>query len=167
MEVKKVEIWDAYLEDGTLAGCDLIRGEAISPGLFHLVSEIIVRHKDGTYLLMQRDYNKPNYPGLYEASAGGSALKGEDAYSAAIRELKEETGIEAKELVQIYHCNMEDAIYIGFLCETDCDKHAITLQKDETISYIWLEKDKFLRFVESDQYIEVHRKRLEGFCHKI
>lgn len=49
-----MEIWDAYLEDYTLAGCDLIRGNEIPNGLFHLVSEVIVRHKDGTYLLMQR-----------------------------------------------------------------------------------------------------------------
>jgi hypothetical protein len=37
-----MKIWDAYKEDETLAGCDLIRGEAIPKGLFHLVSEIIV-----------------------------------------------------------------------------------------------------------------------------
>lgn len=63
-----MEIWDAYLEDGTLAGRDLTRGSQIPYGLFHLVCEVIVRHKDGSYLLMQRDYNKINYPGLYEAS---------------------------------------------------------------------------------------------------
>jgi 8-oxo-dGTP diphosphatase len=48
--------------------------------LFHLVSEIIVKHEDGMYLLMQRDWKKPNSPGLYEATAGGSALKGEVTY---------------------------------------------------------------------------------------
>lgn len=42
----KVEIWDAYFEDGTLAGCDLIRGEQIPNGLYHLVCEIVVRHND-------------------------------------------------------------------------------------------------------------------------
>lgn len=56
-----MEIWDAYKEDLILAGCDLIRGEAIPKGLFHLVSEIIVKHKDGMYLLMQRDWKKPNF----------------------------------------------------------------------------------------------------------
>lgn len=71
-----MEIWDAYLEDGTLAGSDLTRGSEIPHGLFHLVCEVIVRHIDGSYLLMQRDYNKINYPGLYEASAafGGKRI---------------------------------------------------------------------------------------------
>lgn len=123
-----MEIWDAYYEDGTLAGFELIRGQQIPDGLYHLVSEVLVRHIDGSYLLMQRDHNKPNYPGLYEASASGSALKGESALCAAIRELKEETGITANKLEQIYYYIGMDTIYIGYLCNTDCDKHSITLQ---------------------------------------
>ena len=53
-----MEIWDAYRADGSLAGCDLVRGEPIPPGLFHLVSEVLARHTDGGYLLMQRDWRK-------------------------------------------------------------------------------------------------------------
>ena len=136
----------------------MIRGNQIPNGLFHLVCEIIVRHKDGTYLLMQRDYNKTNYPGLYEASAGGSALKGETALEAAERELKEETGIEANELIQIYRYISKDTIYMGYLCESDCDKNSITLQDEETISFVWLEKKDFLIFVESEKYILAHKK---------
>ena len=79
-----MEIWDAYFFDGTLAGQDLIRGEPISDGLYHLVSEILVRHIDGDYLLMQRDPRKPNYGRFFEATAGGSALKGEDALTCAV-----------------------------------------------------------------------------------
>ena len=85
-----MEIWDAYREDGTMAGCDLVRGRKIPKGLYHLVCEVLVKHKDGTYLLMQRDWKKKNYPGLYEATSSGCALKGESSYEAAIRELKEE-----------------------------------------------------------------------------
>lgn len=89
-----MEIWDAYYPDGTLAGCNLVRGKPIPDGLYHLVSEILVRHIDGDYLLMQRDPRKPNYGGFFEATAGGSALKGEDAYCCAKRELHEETSID-------------------------------------------------------------------------
>lgn len=49
-----MEIWDAY--DAKLNKIDetsLIRSEEIPDGMFHLCCEIIVRHKDGTYLLMQ------------------------------------------------------------------------------------------------------------------
>jgi 8-oxo-dGTP diphosphatase len=162
-----MEIWDAYKQDGILAGCDLIRGEAIPEGLFHLVSEIIVKHEDGMYLLMQRDLKKPNFPGLYEATAGGSALKGEEPYDAAVRELKEETGIEAKKLKQIYKCTSKDTIYYGYLCETDCDKESITLQEGETISYLWLTKEEFLKFIESDKYIQSYKDRMREYLDSI
>jgi 8-oxo-dGTP diphosphatase len=162
-----MEIWDAYKEDGTLAGCDLIRGEEIPYGLYHLVSEIIVKHKDGMYLIMQRDWEKTNFPGLYEASAGGSALKGEGPYEAAIRELKEETGIDADKLKQIYKCIGKNTIYYGYLCETDCNKEDITLQEGETISYLWMTKEEFLKFVESDEYVEEYKERMSEYLDSI
>jgi 8-oxo-dGTP diphosphatase len=158
-----MEIWDAYRENGTLVGCDLVRGDDIPNGLFHLVSEILVKHTDGMYLLMQRDWEKPNYPGLFEASASGSVLKGENAYNAAIRELKEETGIEVNELKPIYKIVRKDTIFYGYICETDCDKNSITLQNGETISYLWLSKEDLFKFANSDKYVQTHKNRLEEY----
>lgn len=86
-----MEVWDAYNKEFVkIEGMTLIRGEAIPDGFYHLVSDIIVKHVDGTYLLMQRDIRK-NFGGMWEATAGGSALKGEGALACAIRELREET----------------------------------------------------------------------------
>ena len=93
-----MEIWDGYLNDGTLANQDLVRGEPIPKGLYHLVSEILVRRVDGDYLLTRRDIRKNNYGGWYEATAGDAALKGENKVSCAIRELLEETGITSGDL---------------------------------------------------------------------
>ena len=162
-----MELWDAYREDGTLAGCNLVRGNVIPDGLFHLVSEIIVRHEDGMFLLMKRDLKKLNFPGLYEASAGGSALIGEGPYDTAIRELKEETGIEAQKLEQIYKYISKDTIYYGYLCKTNCDKNSITLQEGETISYLWLRKEEFFKFIESDKYIQSHKERMSEYLDTI
>ena len=51
-----MELWDAYnIKEEPISGVTLVRGEKVPDGLFHLVSEIIVRHADGEYLLMQRD----------------------------------------------------------------------------------------------------------------
>ena len=97
-----MEIWDAYDRQGVKTGKDLIRGEEIGEGLYHLVCEVVVRHRDGDYLLLQRDFGKEAYPGYEEIGAGGSALKGETPLQGAVRELREESGIEAGELEEIY-----------------------------------------------------------------
>ena len=158
-----MEIWDAYLPNGILAGCDLVRGEPIPNGLYHLVSEILVRHTDGDYLLMQRDFRKPNYGGYFEATAGGSALKGEDAYFCAKRELREETGIDAGTLTNIGRFVSHDTIYENFLCVTDCDKSSVKLQEGETVSYKWISEAEFIDFVNSGAMINVQFRRYEPY----
>ena len=158
-----MEIWDAYLADGTLAGCDLVRGEPIPKGLYHLVSDILVRHTDGDYLLMQRDPRKPNYGGYFEATAGGSALKGEDALTCAKRELREETGIATGTLSKIGRFVSHNTIYETFLCVTDCDKDSITLQEGETVSYQWISEAEFIDFVNSDAMIDVQFRRYKPY----
>ena len=162
-----MEIWDGYLADGTLAHRDLVRGEPIPSGLFHLVCEILVRHIDGDYLLMRRDLRKHNYGGYYEATAGGSAIKGEDKESCARRELFEETGISSDALLEIGRYTSHDTIYYNFLCVTDRDKSSITLQEGETISYKWISENDFIAFVNSDEMIDVQRTRYQDFLVKM
>jgi len=164
-----MEIWDAYYEDGTLAGCDLIRGEIIPDRLFHLVCEVIVRHKDGEFLLMQRDHNKKMYPGMFEASASGSALKGESAIEGAIRELKEETGIDGSNLKFICKCTnaATRGMYYIYLCNTDCNKDSIILQEGETISYRWMGQDEFMKFVETEKYVKPDKERKQIYLNSL
>ncbi|MCR4929068.1 MAG: NUDIX hydrolase [Lachnospiraceae bacterium] len=140
-----MEIWDAYDENfNIIEGVTLVRGEEekIPEGVYHLVVDILVKHKDGTYLLTQRDPNKSN-GSMWEASGGGSALKGENAYEAALRELREETGIIAKELKEVGRVVRPEtkSIYVVFVCKTDCDKDSIILQEGETVAYNWVDRD--------------------------
>lgn len=162
-----MEIWDGYLLNGALANQDLVRGEPIPQGLYHLVSEILVRHVDGDYLLMRRDLRKPNYGGYYEATAGGSALKGENKESCARRELFEETGISSDAFVEIGRYTSHDTIYYNFLCVTDCDKSSVSLQEGETTSYKWVSENEFIAFVNSDEMIDIQRERYYKFFLKM
>lgn len=164
-----MEIWDGYYEDETPAGVELIRGQAVPKGLLHLVSEILVCHEDGDYLLMQRDFKKETYPGLYEASAGGSVLKGETPLQGALRELEEETGIRADFLTQIYRKinSRRDAIHYGYLCRMKGDKNRIRLQEGETVSYRWLPREEFLKFTESEKFVPSGRERLSQYLESI
>jgi 8-oxo-dGTP pyrophosphatase MutT (NUDIX family) len=162
-----MELWDAYKSDGTPAGCDLVRGEPIPKGLYHLVSEVLVRHTDGDYLLMQRDPRKPNYGGFWEATAGGSALKGEDELACAKRELREETGIVFRTLEEIGRFVSHDTIYCTFLCVTDAEKSVVILQDGETVDYKWISEEAFIDFINSGEMINVQKLRYQNYFEKI
>ncbi len=160
-----MEIWDAYDEKmNKIDGVSLVRGEPIKEGYYHLVSEIIVRNKDGSYLLMQRDERK-HLGGMWEASAGGSALQGEDPFACAIRELYEETGILSDELIEIGRVRHDGhkTIYVEYLCNTDVDKDSIVLQDGETSSYKWVTGEE-LRLMSRD---ELATQRIQNFMEEL
>lgn len=160
-----MELWDGYYKEGTHAGVTLVRGQEIPDGIYHIVCEVLVRHVDGDYLLMQRSYEKPNHGGKYEATAGGSALCGENVLDCVKRELYEETGIKGEYFREIsssvtekHHC-----LFHNFFCTVDCDKNAVKLQEGETIGYKWINEQEFIRFVNSDEIIPSNRSRYEPY----
>lgn len=160
-----MELWDAYDRKEQKLGFDLIRGEKIPDGAYHIVCEVLVRHIDGDYLLMRRDTKKPNYPGLFEASAGGSALKGEDALQCVERELWEETGISGCVFtpIDVIISDTAHSIYHVYYCETDCDKGSIRLQEAETIDYKWVEKDILQSMIEDGKVVPTAQVRLRKY----
>lgn len=141
-----VEIWDAYdRQFNKIENVKLERGKAIPDGMYHLVCEIIVKHNDETYLLMQRDFEK-HLGGMWKLTAGGSALTDETPIECAIRELREETGIVScnlQEIRRIVH-DGHRSIYVEYLCITDWDKNAVILQDGETVDYKWVDKTTLL-----------------------
>ena len=151
-----MEQWDAYDESFNLIeGITLTRGERIDNGLYHLVCDIIVQHADGEYLIMQRDARK-HYGGMWEATAGGSALKGESPLQCAVRELYEETGIRSDTLTEVgrvvddeYHF-----AYVEYLCITDCDKSSVVLQEGETSDYRWVDRNTLLNMKNNELVTE-------------
>ena len=90
-------------------------------------------------------------------------MKGESFLEGAIRELKEETGINCTEMREIYYVITDNTIYTGFMCKVDIDKSSIILQEGETISYRWVSKKEFLDFYKTDLFVPGLRNRLSNF----
>ena len=140
-----MELWDAYDKDfNKINGVTLIRPGPIPNGLFHLFCDIIVKHVDGSYLMMQRDTNKYFFPGMWEVTAGGSALQNETPFECAIRELWEETGIEANDLIEIGRLRNRDTFFVQYLYSTDCDKSSVVMQDGETVAYKWANRNELI-----------------------
>ena len=157
-----MELWDAYHRDGTPAPVKLTRGEPIPDGLYHIVSEILVRHIDGSYLVMLRDPRKESNPSRWEASAGGSALVGETGEACARRELQEETGLSGEFTFLCRHIDGH-TFHDDYLCVTGCDTAAVTLQEGETTAYKWLNEPDFIAFIHSPEAIARQVERFRDY----
>ena len=91
-----MEIWDLYDENRNKTGKDCIRGEEIPEDCYHLVVHIWIKNKKGEFLISQRAEDRKQNPLKWEC-VGGSILKDEESLQGAIREVKEEVGIDLNE----------------------------------------------------------------------
>jgi len=87
-----MEIWDLYSEEREIIG-EHIRGTELPENGFHLVVHVWIKNSEGKYLMAQRSKNKPTFPMMWEC-VGGSAFKGENSLQSAVREVKEELGLD-------------------------------------------------------------------------
>lgn len=88
-----MELWDLYTEDRIPTGKSHVRGEELPENLFHLVVHVWIKNSEGKYLISQRAADRPTCPLMWE-TVGGSVLKGENSLQGALREVKEEVGID-------------------------------------------------------------------------
>lgn len=88
-----MEQWDLYTEDRVLTGETHLRGEPLPEGRYHLVVHVWIRNSRGQYLISQRAASRPTFPLMWECT-GGSVVKGEDSLTGALREVKEEVGLD-------------------------------------------------------------------------
>jgi len=88
------------------------RNEVHNKGLLHREIHVWLYNKRGEIVLQKRSENQETFPGMWDASVGGHVDLGEKPLEAAIRELKEETGLLAGpddlELILKIHTKIND-----------------------------------------------------------
>jgi len=97
-----------YIVDGfdNIAGCSS-RREMRVHGSLHRVTYLIVFNSAGQILVQERTAIKDWYPGCFDFAAGGVVQYGESYEQSAIRELREELGVDA-EINQQFKMYFED-----------------------------------------------------------
>ena len=88
-----MELWDLYTENREPTGRIHVRGEVIPDGYYHLVVHVWIQNSKGEYLISQRAASRPTCPLMWEC-VGGSVLAGETSLEGALREAKEEVGLD-------------------------------------------------------------------------
>ena len=124
---------DIYNIDRIKTGQTFRRGNPPGENGYYLVVQTIIFNSKGEMLIQQRQKDKKGWPNLWDISAGGSALAGENSREAAMRELKEELGIT----VDLSHrrpnvCSTFEEGYTDvYLLELDVSLSNLLLQKSE------------------------------------
>lgn len=116
------ELWDVYDGQKVLTGRTHMRGQQLSAGDFHLVTNGLVFNAQGEMLLQQRAFDKLSHPGIWTADTGGSVLAGETSQQALVRELSEELGVTVSQ---------SQLTFVATLSYTDWieDWYALTLSE--------------------------------------
>ena len=105
-----MEYLDVCDEKGKPTGSIVSRDKAHRDGIRHRTAHVwVLREEKGRVqiLLQKRSANKESFPGMYDTSSAGHIPAGCEPLDSALRELREELGIAARE---------EQLRYIGAIC---------------------------------------------------
>lgn len=149
------EYLDVVDMQGNPTGEVVERKKAHAQGIWHRTSHVwLVRKREGEIevLVQKRSADKDSYPGCYDTSSAGHIPAGSTYEESAIRELKEELGIDA-EISELHTCGMRtiyhDEVFYGkmfidrqiskvFYIIRDLEEEEFTIQKEELESVRWM-----------------------------
>ncbi|MCL1849410.1 MAG: NUDIX domain-containing protein [Clostridiales bacterium] len=151
-----VELWDVYDAERKPTGRTHRRGEPLPPGDYHIVVHVWMQNSKGEFLITKRAPNKL-YPNMWETT-GGSALVGDDSLTAAIREVKEETGLDLiPENGRCIHTAIEgEDICDIWLFKQDFNIDDVVLQEYETIDAKYATADEIRAMLRSGEFSPFH-----------
>ena len=157
-----MELWDLYTEDRVLTRKEHIRGEELPENLYHLVVHVWIRNSKGEYLVSQRSANRPTFPLMWEC-VGGSVLKGESSIEGAIREAKEEVGVELQlnngklvfsKVRKIVDGKKFNDIVDVWLFKYDGEVILENATTDEVKQTVWMNKSQILDLFEQNKLVD-------------
>lgn len=149
-----MEHLDVCDENGRPTGAVVERGAAHRDGVLHRTAHVWVMREIGgqvEVLLQKRSSETESFPGMYDVSSAGHIPAGTEPLPSALRELREELGIEAKPEELAYagsvRCRYEEVfrgkpfrdnvIRHAFVYREPVDADALTLQKSEVEEVRW------------------------------
>ena len=159
-----MELWDIYDIDRVRTGRVAQRGKPASEGglgegEYHLVVHICVFNGHGQLLLQQRQKDKEGYPNLWDVSAAGSALAGENSAAAASRELREELGLvhdfTKERPFWTTHC--ERGFDDWYFIRIEANINDLRLQPEEVQDARWAELAEIERMLDSGEMVPYYR----------
>ena len=160
--VPDAEIWDLYDENRELLGKDHVRGEQLPIDGYHLVVHVWIRNSKGEYLISQRSANRPTFPLVWEC-VDGSVVKGEDSLQGALREVKEEVGVDLlpekgqvilSDIKKIEFGKVVNKIVDVWLFEYDGEVDLGNATTDEVAQVAWMNREQIKELFDANMFVE-------------
>ena len=160
-----MEYLDVCDEKGQPAGGIVSREKAHRDGIRHRTAHVwVIREEKGRIqvLLQKRSADKESFPGMYDTSSAGHIPAGCEPLDSALRELREELGIEAVEGQLRYLgaiCNRYEAQFRGkifrdneycsvYLYREPLDAESLHLQAEEVERVDWFDLEQVREEIE-------------------
>lgn len=162
-----MEKWDLYTADRNLTGKTMIRGEETPEGFYHLGVHVWVRNSEGKYIISQRAASREVCPLMWETVAG-SVVAGEDSMTGALREVKEEIGLDfSPEDGRVVYSYMGDgvtsrAIVDVYLFEYDGEIDLSSATTGEVAQSKWLSREEIVELRKSGKLVSILEYFFEG-----
>ncbi len=133
------ELFDLYDENRKPLGQVHQRGVPLPEDLFHVVVSVWTINEKNEILLTLRSPDKHLMPNLWE-STSGSLHAGENSVDAALRELREETGIVAspEEIFFLGTTRKASSFVDIYVVRKAVEPSAVVLQPEETVAAKWV-----------------------------
>ena len=160
--VPDAEIWDLYDENRELLGKDHVRGEQLPIDGYHLVVHVWIRNSKGEYLIAQRSANRQTYPLMWEC-VDGSVIKGEDSLQGALREVKEEVGVDLlpkkghvilSDIKKIEFGKVVNKIVDVWLFEYDGEVDLSNATTDEVAQVAWMNRSQIKELFDANMFVD-------------
>lgn len=166
-----MELWDLYDRKRALTGRTIERGQPVPRGTYFMAVAVWVVNRNNELLLTLRAKAKESWPGYWE-NTGGAAQAGETSREAAVRELREETGIAVRpqEPVLLGTSWRTGGFMDVYAVRRDCPLEEIRLQEGETEDAQWVSLERLDEMVSQRlvampiaHRLREFRRELEGF----
>lgn len=130
------------------------REECHEKKLRHRGVQVFVINEEDDFFIQKRSDKKDVFPGLYEGGVTGHVLSGETCKEAAVRELKEELGINVHEndLREMFKFKMlfehEHELITAYLLDYD---GKINIDQNEVVSGEFVSLDELKQRIKQDE----------------
>lgn len=144
---KSDELWDLYTKDREKTGETHRRADALPKGKYHLAVHICIFNSRNQLLIQQRQPFKKDWPNMWDVSAAGSAVAGDNSRQAAQREVFEELGLEIdfSDTRPFFTMNFSGGFDDFYLIRQDVDITKLRLQEEEVQRVKWADKDEVIK----------------------